>query len=65
MNADGSGVVGVFASTGIDWTPKWSPDGESLVFASRHGSERHLYTVSLKHFRLRQLTHRPRSMAQP
>jgi Tol biopolymer transport system component len=34
MNADGSGVVQLTDSDGIDAHPSWSPDGSKIVFAS-------------------------------
>jgi len=39
MNADGSGVMQLTDSDGIDAHPSWSPDGSKIVFASARTSE--------------------------
>ncbi|SVD32360.1 uncharacterized protein METZ01_LOCUS385214, partial [marine metagenome] len=39
MRSDGTEVRQLTNNTAEDWSPNWSPDGRSLVFASnRHGN---------------------------
>lgn len=47
MARDGSGCTRVTDHTGNDWTPRFSPDGRRLVFASDRGGDFSIYTVAL------------------
>jgi len=43
MNADGTGLTTLINTDGSDDWPRWSPDGESIVFMSDRGGE--LYNI--------------------
>jgi TolB protein len=46
VNADGSGVVRLASSAGIDTEPFFSPDGQFIYFTSDRGGSPQVYRVS-------------------
>jgi TolB protein len=47
MNIDGSGVVRLTRDPSDDNTPRWSPDGRSIIFSSDRGGKTGVYTITL------------------
>lgn len=48
MNADGSGVTRLtFNDDGIDYYPKWSPDGTKIMFTTDRATNTHCYAFAL------------------
>jgi TolB protein len=45
MNADGSGLVRLTESRGLDDYPAWSPDGKRLAFTSNRDGNLEIYTI--------------------
>jgi Tol biopolymer transport system component len=67
-NADGSGEVNITNHAAFDGWPVWSPDGNSIAFASnRSGPENHgqIYIVKPDGTGLRRLSTLPGSYVQP
>ena len=46
MNADGSDVVRLTQSSGLDVRPAWSPDGKRIAFTSNRDGNYDIYIVN-------------------
>ncbi|HET9709430.1 MAG TPA: Ig-like domain-containing protein [Gemmatimonadales bacterium] len=58
MNSDGSGLVNLTKSPGVDQSPAWSPDGTKIAFVSNRGDgEWDLYVMSADGSGVTRLTH--------
>lgn len=57
MNADGSDLAQLTDSAGTDFYPRWSPDGQRIVFISDRDGDSEIYTVNADGSRLTRLTH--------
>jgi TolB protein len=65
MNANGSSPVNITNSPGWDGSPSWSPDGQSLVFASNRGGKEEIYTIGTDGTGLTRLTDNSATDAWP
>lgn len=56
---DGRAAVVVASSPGVDWYPRWSPDGRSVLFESDRASFRDLYRYDVGSGAIERLTNDP------
>lgn len=47
MDADGSNVRALTSAPGRDWRPRWSPDGERIVFVSDRDGDEEVYLLDI------------------
>ena len=65
-NSDGSNPLRLTSlSPGLTNSPRWSPDGMRIVFASIQNNNRDLYSISVDGTSLRQLTKEPSHEGRP
>jgi TolB protein len=59
MNADGTDQRRLTFNLGIVRTPRWSPDGQWILFAADRTGSYDLYLIRADGTDLRQITHHP------
>jgi Tol biopolymer transport system component/tRNA A-37 threonylcarbamoyl transferase component Bud32 len=59
VNSDGTGLRALTSDAALDRTPRWMPDGRSLVFYSTRSGGYQFWSVQPDGSGLRQLTHAP------
>ena len=57
VNADGSGLTKLTDDSGTDFAPRWSPDGQRIVFVSDRDGDPDIYMMNADGPGLTQLTH--------
>lgn len=65
MNADGSERRDLAGTSGADFSPEWSPDGEDIAFVSKSGGDSEIFTMSNDGTEVTRLTHNPGIDQQP
>lgn len=56
MNADGSNLKNLTKTSSSEWVPKWSPDGQKIVFASDRDGDGEIYIMDKDGSNLKKLT---------
>ena len=59
MNADGSDVVALTHSPGLDVRPAWSPDGKRIAFTSNRDGNYEIYVMNADGSHPRNVTSHP------
>ena len=59
MNADGSDVVRLTKSTGLDARPAWSPDGKKIAFTTNRDGNYEIYVMNADGSHPRNVTSHP------
>ncbi|MCI0662382.1 MAG: hypothetical protein L0220_15030, partial [Acidobacteria bacterium] len=59
MNADGSNLIRLTDDPAADWSPAWSPDGQTIAFMSDRDNNFEIYLMQPDGTNLRRLTDNP------
>jgi len=65
MNQEGTNLIRLTHSEGLDETPIWSPDGKSILFASVRDGNYEVYIMDIKGGNLKNLTNHPAHDGHP
>ncbi len=65
MEADGTNRIRLTNNLFDDWSPSWSPDGQSIVFVSDRDGDREIFTMAIDGTTVMQLTDNEVSDAAP